>query len=431
MEIERIKKVIVDQKEELEEFFKTEKIIQRELDMEKLRKFLAYPNVLVITGPRRSGKSTLAMMLFDGEKFGYLNFDDERLAGFSAGDFNTALLAFYDLYGQDIKCFVFDEIQNISGWELFINRLRRTKKIVITGSNANLLSGDLATHLTGRYLEAVLYPFSFREFLKAKEAAIEKEDFYSTKKISLINKYLNEYLKIGGFPETLRFGQVIAGKIYEDVITKDILLRYGIKNKNSFREMSNYLISNFSSKINYAKIGRAFFIKNVHTVRNYADYLSSSFLVIIVEKFSYKKKLQFSTSKKIYGIDTGLVNSIAFQISSNEGRIMENAVLLDLKRRGDYGDDKFEVYYWSDYLGKEVDFAVKKGKRIIQLIQVCQSLQNIETKEREIKSLLKASRELQCDNLLIITASEEAVEKIEGKEISIIPLWKWLMSGLA
>lgn len=429
MEIERIKKVIVDQKEELAEFFKAEKIIPRELNMAKLRKFLAHPNVLVITGPRRSGKSTLAAMLFAGEKFGYLNFDDERLAGFSAGDFNAAIEAFYDLYGQDIKCFVFDEIQNISGWEFFINRLRRTKKIVITGSNANLLSGDLATHLTGRYLEAVLYPFSFREFLKAKNIVILKEDLYSTKRISLIKKHLDKYLKIGGFPETLKFGPVIAGKIYDDVITKDILLRYGIKNKNSFREMSNYLISNFAAKINYAKIGRVFSIKNVHTVRNYADHLSSSFLVFIVEKFFYKKKLQFATSKKIYAIDTGLINSIAFQNSPNIGRIMENAVLLDLKRKGSYGDDKFEIYYWSDYLGKEVDFAVKKGKKIVQLIQVCQSLQNIETKDREIKSLFKASKELRCDNLLIITASEETVIKIDGKKISVISLWKWLLKS--
>lgn len=427
MEIERIKKVIVDQKEELAEFFQREKIIDREIGVEKLREFLKYPNILLITGPRRSGKSTLATQIFKEEKYGFLNFDDERLAGFSTEDFDIAIQAFYDLFGEDLDCFIFDEIQNISGWELFASRLRKTKKIVITGSNANLLSGDLATHLTGRYLESVLYPFSFREFLIFKGIEIAKEDFYSVKKISQIKKRLNEYLEGGGFPESFKFGSAIVGKIYDDVITKDILLRYGIRNKKSFRELSNYIISNFSQEIGYAKLGKIFSIKNVHTVKNYVEYLSSSFLILMLSKFSYKLKQQFITSKKAYGIDTGLVNSVAFQFSENSGKIMENAVMIDLKRRGDYFEAGTDIYYWRDYSDKEVDFAVKKGNKITQLIQVCQSLANFETKEREIKSLVKASEELHCDNLLIITFSEEGIEKSEGKEIIIIPFWKWLL----
>lgn len=429
MEIERIKKVIVDQKEELEEFFQREKIIAREIDMEKLGKFLKYPNILFITGPRRSGKSTLATQIFKEEKYGFLNFDDERLSGFSADDFGAAIQAFYELYGESLDCFIFDEIQNISGWELFASRLRKTKKIIITGSNANLLSGDLATHLTGRYLEAMLYPFSFREFLKFKGIKIKKEDFYSTKKISQIKKQLNEYLDEGGFPESFKFGSAIVGKIYDDVITKDILLRYGIRNKKAFRELANYVISNFSQEISYAKLGRIFSIKNVHTVKNYMEYLSLSFLILALAKFSYKLKQQFITSKKIYGIDTGLVNSVAFQFSENSGKVMENAVMIDLKRRGDYFESGTEVYYWRDYSGKEVDFAVKKRNKITQLIQVCHSLANFETKERELKSLLKASEELRCNDLLVITFSEEGIENIEGKKIIIMPLWKWLLQS--
>lgn len=427
MEIERIKKVIIDQKEEIGEFFQREKIIAREIGAEKLKKFLHHPNILVITGPRRSGKSTLAIQILQEEKYGYLNFDDERLAGFSADDFNAAIEAFYDLFGESLECFIFDEVQNIQGWELFANRLRRTKKIIITGSNAKLLSGDLATHLTGRYLEFALYPFSFREFLKFKGLEIKKEDFYSTKKIAQIKNHLNEYLENGGFPETFKFGSAIVGKIYDDVITKDILLRYGIRNKSGFRELSNYVISNFSQEISYAKLGQIFSIKNVHTVKNYMEYLSSSFLILMLSKFSYKLKQQFITSKKAYGIDTGLINSVAFQFSENSGKIMENAVMLDLKRRGDYFESGTKIYYWRDNCGKEVDFAVKKRNKITNLIQVCQSLANFEAKEREIKALLKASEELSCNDLLIITASEEGVEKAEGKKIVIIPLWKWLL----
>ncbi|MBU3965333.1 ATP-binding protein [Patescibacteria group bacterium] len=430
MEIERIKKVIVDQKEEISEFFQREKIIAREIGIEKLRKFLKHPNVLVITGPRRSGKSTLATQIFKEERYGYLNFDDERLAGFSADDFSAAIQDFYDLYGENLECFIFDEIQNITGWELFISRLRRTKKIVITGSNAKLLSGDLATHLTGRYLEFTLYPFSFREFLKFKGIEIKKEDFYSTKKISRTKKHLNEYLAAGGFPEIFKFGSAIVGKIYDDVITKDILLRYGIKNKNAFRELSNYVISNFAQEISYANLGHIFSIKNVHTVKNYIEYLSSSFLILMLSKFSYKLKQQFITSKKAYGIDTGLVNSVAFQFSENSGKVMENAVMIDLKRRGDYFESGTEIYYWRDYSGKEVDFAVKKRNKITQLIQVCQNLANFKTKKREVKSLLKASEELHCNNLLIITSSEEGTENVGGKKIIIMPLWKWLLEML-
>ncbi|MDO9231049.1 MAG: ATP-binding protein [bacterium] len=429
MEIEKIKKIIVDQKEEIEDFFQREKIVSRELSPDKLRKFLQYPNVLVITGPRRSGKSTLATLIFKGEKYGYLNFDDERLAGFSAKDFNLAVQAFYDLYGEKTDCFIFDEIQNIPNWELFINRLRRTKKIVITGSNAKMLSGDLATHLTGRYLEAMLYPFSFREFLSFKNFEIKKTDEYSTKEISKIGKLLDEYLKNGGFPETFKFGSAMVSKIYDDVITKDILLHYGVKNKSAFREMANYVVSNFGQEIGYAKLGHIFSIKNVHTVRNYVEYLSTSFLIFVLEKFSYKLKQQFITSKKVYGIDTGLVNAVAFKFSENSGKILENAVMIDLKRRGDYFESKLKskVYYWQDYSGKEVDFVVKQGNKIKQLIQVCQSLANFETKERETRALLKASQELNCNDLTIITYSEEVVEKIKGKKIKIVPAWKWLL----
>lgn len=427
MNLEVIKQAIVDQKEDLDDFFRREKIINREVDTRKLQGFLRYPNVLVVTGPRRSGKSTLATMILKGKEYGYLNFDDERLAGFSAPDFNLALEAFYNLYGENTDYFIFDEIQNISGWELFINRLRRTKKIIITGSNANLLSGDLATHLTGRYLEARLYPFSFKEFLRFKKFEVKKEDLYSTKKVSQVKKYLEKYLENGGFPETFKFGSAMVNKIYDDVITKDILLRYGIKNKNAFRQLANYLISNFAGEVNYRKLGRIFAIKNVHTVRNYVDYLSSGFLIFVVEKFSYKLKQQYITSKKVYGIDTGLVNAVAFQFSENAGKVMENAVLIELKRRIDYSEPQPSVFYWQDYSGGEVDFAVKKGNKIIQLIQVCQNLGNIETKEREIKSLIKASGELRCNDLLIITSSEESEEKIAGKKIRRMPLWKWLL----
>lgn len=428
MEIEEIKKVIIDQREGINDFFKREKIIERELNSNNLKKFLEHPNILVISGARRSGKSTLALLLLKDEKYGYMDFDDERLAGFSQYDLNKLIQAFYELYGNNLDYFIFDEIQNVKNWEVFLTRLRKTKKIVITGSNAKLLSGELSTHLTGRYIDFTLYPFSFKEFLTFKDIDFKKDSsIYSTKEVAQIKRIMEEYIKIGGFPEVFKFGRAITSRIYGDIVTKDILFRYRIKNRNTFKELSNYLLSNFSEKISYSKLKNIFAIKNVHTIKNYVEYLSSSFLICILEKFSYKLKQKIIAPKKVYGIDAGLINAISFQFSENIGGLMENIVLLELLRKRSYFDDYFEVYYWNDYYGREVDFVLKKGRGISQLIQVCRNLSFIPTKERELKSLIKASDELNCSNLLVISYDYEGEEEIGRKKIKFIPLWKWLL----
>ena len=427
MQIEEIKKIIIDQKEEIKELFRREEIIERELDVKKFKKFLKHPNILVISGVRRSGKSILTMLFLKGEKYGYINFDDERLVGFVKEDFNKLLQAFYELYGSDLDHFIFDEIQDIRNWEFFINRLRRTKKVIITGSNAKLLSGELASHLTGRYIDFTLYPFSFREFLKFKKKEFKKEDFFSTKKISQIKNLLKEYIKIGGFPEVFKFGKTIVKKIYGDIINKDILFRYRIKNKNTFRELAKYLLSNFSQEISYSKLKNIFTIRNVHTIKNYVEYLSSNFLVFVLEKFSYKLKQQAIACKKVYGIDTGLINSLSFQFSENSGKLMENAVLLEFLRQKSYFNENLEIYFWKDYFNKEVDFILKKGRKVIQLVQVCSQVEDFNVKQRELGSLIEASKELKCNKLLVITQDYEAEEEFKNKKIKYIPLWKWLL----
>jgi len=426
MEIKKIKKIIIDQKEEVAEFFKDEKIIEREVDLKRLKKYLNYPNILVISGVRRSGKSVLALQILEKEKYGYLNFDDERLAGFTAEDFNKVLEVFYELEG-DLDYFIFDEIQNIKNWELFANRLRRTKKIIITGSNANLLSGELATYLTGRYINFTLYPFSFQEFLKYQGKKFGKNDFYSTKKISQIKKLFNRYTDKGGFPETYKLGQAIISNIFEDIIIKDILLRYKIKNQSAFKEMANYLLANFGQEISYSKLSNIFKIKDVHTTKNYVSYLSSTYLIFILERFSFKLKQQAIAPKKVYGIDTGLMNHLAFQFSENSGRLIENIIFLEFLRRKSYSKNDLEIYYWQDYSHKEVDFIIKKGKKIIQLIQICLNLGKTQTKEREIKALEKAMREFGLKQGIIITEDEEDEIKIGNKKIKVIPAYQWLL----
>lgn len=424
-----IKRVIVDQREEIEEIFHREKIIERDIPQERLSQFLTYPNILVICGVRRSGKSIAAWMLLKEKVYGYINFDDERLAGLQGKDLNKVLLAFYELYGKELDFFIFDEIQNVSGWQLFINRLRRTKKIILTGSNANLLSGELATHLTGRYVDFLLYPFSFKEHLKIKGAVFKENDFYSTKNIAQIKNLLEEYMSWGGMPEVYKFGKVIINRIYSDIINKDVIFRYRIKRKTAFKELAKFLVSGFGREVVFNRLKNTFGIKNVHTIKNYVDYLSMTYLIFLVEKFSFKLKQQVIAPKKVYCVDTGIVNSIAFQFSENKGRLMENIVGVELHRRQAYLNGNREIYYWKDYRDKEVDFVLKEGKKVTRIIQVCYDIANITTQERELRSLIEAGKALRCDDLVVITWEEEEEKKYKDKVIKFIPLWRWLCSG--
>lgn len=386
---------------------------------EALLKALKYPNILALLGVRRSGKSILSLMLMKGKKYGYINFDDERLFGIEAKDLNKVMQAFYELHGTDLEYLIIDEIQNITKWELFANRLRRTKKVILTGSNAKLLSGELATHLTGRYIDFTLYPFSFKEFLKLKG---EQIDFYSTKSIAEIKKMLEEYIKIGGFPEAQKFGLKMISRIYGDIIRKDIILRYGIRNKKTFSEIAKYLTSNFSNEITFRKLKDISSIKSVHTIKNYVDYLHSSYLLFLLKRFSFKLKEQMIAPKKVYCVDTGIINSIAFKFSEDKRRFMENLVAIELFRRKSYFD-KEEVYYWKDYQQREVDFVIKEGEKIKGLIQVSYASGKDEIEKREIKGLIKTSEEMSCKNLKIITWDYEG----EIGEIKCMPIWKWLV----
>src|SRR3989344_441766 len=419
------KSIIKEQREELEKIEETEKIIKR-AGLEESKKLLKYPNILAILGIRRCGKSIFSYLLAKPHKFAYINFDDERLVGLKSDDLNKILESFYELYG-DIEYIILDEIQNVNNWELFVNRLRRTKKIILTGSNSKLLSGELSTHLTGRYLDKILFPFSFKEFLKLKE--VKENKVYTTKEKAEIMKTLQEYLEIGGFPEAYKFGKGIISKIYEDILTKDILLRYKITKKEEIKKLAKYLITNSSEEITYSKLANIFNIKHISTISNWISYLENAFLIFKLERFDFKLKQQFIAPKKIYSIDSGLMNFIGFKFSENRGKVIENEVALELQRKK-FANLSFEVYYWKDHQQNEVDFIIKKDKKIEQLIQVSYINSKEEIKEREINALLKASKQLNCNNFLIITWDYEAEEKIKGeKKIKFIPLWKWLLES--
>lgn len=423
VDVERIKTAIVDREEEIKEKFNREKMVERS-HAGKIRNLLGTDSALIITGARRCGKSTLAFMLKDevGEdNFGYVNFEDERLL-MNGEELNKTLEAIYSLKG-DIDLLIFDEIQNIEHWEKFISRILPNKKVVITGSNARLLSKELSTHLTGRHIDYVLFPFSFKEYLKWKDV---EPGIHSTKKRSKIKNYFEEYMKKGGFPLTYKKGKIFLSENYEDIINRDILQRYNIKYTKTFKEMARYLISNSTGEITYNKLANSFEMKSPHTAKNYVSYLENAYLIFTLNRFSYKLKEQTSSPKKVYCIDTGIIEVIGFRFSEDRGKFLENLVAIELLRRTSKNKE-LELYYWKNHQGREVDFVVKDDEDVRKLIQVTHTSSEDRIKDREVKNLLKGSEELKCDELLVITKDYENREEIEGKDIKFTPAWKWLL----
>ncbi len=422
METEVLKRIIESQRKEIGHKFTKEKIVARE-GLGLAKKYLSAPNVLVILGVRRSGKSIFSLLLAQSlqEKVAYINFVDERLISLKTDDLDRVLQAFYELYGE-VDFVILDEIQQVHGWELFANRLRRTKKVIVTGSDSTLLSGELATHLTGRHLDFTLFPFSFREMSGLKQSV------YSTEEIALARHELEKYLEGSGFPEFGLFGAEIVREIYGDIVTKDCIQRHGIKEEKSFRELAGYVVSNFSNEFSYSKLTKIAGLKDQHTTKNYVNYLQEAYLLAVIERYSHKLKQHIIAPKKAYCIDHGFCNFVSFSISKNHGRVYENAVCVELLRKKSL-DHRLEVYYWKDHQHNEVDFVVKKGSKVEQLIQVCYNPLDESTKERETKPLVRAAIELRCKNLLVITSDYEKTEKKGKYKIQYTPLWKWLLKN--
>lgn len=429
MDAKTIQAILRDQREDIQRICNEKTIIERK-DLTTWKKTIDSNLIKVVTGVRRSGKSVFSFQLLHKRTYAYVNFDDERLIGLKASDLNTVLEACYQQLGEFTYIFL-DEIQNVEGWELFVNRLNRQGfNVLITGSNAKLLSKELATHLTGRYLSMELFPFSFKEFLTYEQFPITIKEIYSTREKSLLIKKLQEYMLYGGFPEALKKKDLTKNyltTLYSTILTKDVISRYKIQYVTTLREISNYLLANFSKYITYNSIKKNFNLKSSHTSKKYVSYLQEPYLFFLLDKFSFKYKEVIASAKKVYSIDTGMINAISFETSDNFGRLLENVVAIELLRKKTT-NLMMELYYWKDYQQREVDFILKQGPEIQQLIQVTAASEPLTTDKREYTALLKASEELRCKNLLMITWDYEATETREGKEIQFIPLWKWLLS---
>ena len=422
-----LKSVLVDQKREMDERFRRERIIKREME-EKLTSEIKSEVAKVVMGVRRAGKSIMCYHLLNDKEFLYVNFDDERLDGIQAKDLNELIKIYVSIHGKDFYLALLDEPQRVKGWELFVNRLLRAgKSVFVTGSSSELLSKELATHLTGRHLDYLLFPFSFREFLKFKDVEINEELMLSTKGKGILLKHLSEFIKKGGMPQALKIHnwQGFLRGLYEDIIMKDVVLRYRIRYVQTFKTISRFLMKSHSKYVSFNSVRKAFGVKTIHTVRDYADYLESAFLLFFVKKYAPSLKEVENVPKKVYCIDTGILTSL---FSSPEiGRLMENVVGVELLRRKAYLGGNPEVYYFKDYQGREVDFVLKEDSRISQLIQVTYAAGPDEIEKRELRSLLKASKELRCKNLLVITWDYNGEEVRSNRKVKFVPLWKWLL----
>ena len=412
-----IKDALILQKRELEKKLK-EEYIERTVSSKRLKNSL----IKVIIGPRRAGKSFFAAhFLSRCGGFGYVNFDDERLI--NVKDYDEIISAMNSVYNNP-KYILFDEIQNLLNWELFVNRLQRQGyNLILTGSNSKLLSKELATHLTGRHYQISIFPFSFKEILQ-----FEKNELTTAE----IKAKLDEYLLNGGYPEpfirNLDYKEYLS-TLFNSIIYKDIVKRYKIRYAQGIEDLAFYLLSNIANEYSYNSLIKMIKIQSIHTIQKYLDYLEESFIFFSLNKFSYKVKEQISSNKKIYCVDNGLIHLVSFKLSSDIGKLYENVVAIELKKKEI--DHKFNIYYWKNVQQEEVDFVIKEKTKIKQLIQVCFNIQSSETKKREIRALIKAGSELKCRNLLIITGDYEGEEEIKwfgikGK-VKFIPLWKWLL----
>ena len=417
---EAIRQVVVEQQEEIV-LLRTLPLVERD-KMKELLGALDANWIKVVMGIRRCGKSILCHQALKDKEYGYLNFDDERLIGLSSMDLNKMLQYLLEIK-PNVKILFFDEIQNVDGWELFVNRLQRQGyNLVITGSNSKLLSKELASHLTGRYIPIELSPFSFVEFLRARQFTWSLTSLHKTQDRAILYALLNEYLKEGGFPDMVLRGYnpVYLRELYDKIISRDITYRYRIKYSKTLKEIAVYSHANLSSRLTFHKLKNIFDINSIHTVKNYCQYLAEAYLLFLVNVFSYKFKEQVKQPRKIYTIDNGLTSAISPKFSQDRGAALENLVFQELHRR------KTEISYYGASDG-EIDFVILKNRKVTELLQVAFSMEDPSTRQREINSLIKGSKDLNCKKLTILTWEEEGTEKINGLQIEIVPIWKWLL----
>ncbi|MDR2424193.1 MAG: ATP-binding protein [Prevotellaceae bacterium] len=421
MDINTYRQVVADQKKEKNAIVPSKLTARRE---EALFEFDS-PLAQIVVGVRRCGKSTLCHKILKQNNidYAYVNFDDERLYDLKSEELNSLLEALYMVYGE-FKYLFCDEIQNVASWFLFVNRLlRQGMRMFITGSNAKLLSNELSTHLTGRYSQIELYPFSFSEVLLYKKIP---PDDCSTSGLALRKAAFEEYMSQGGFPELflVRNKKAYIQNLFNAIISRDIQQRFSVRYPEALRKMADYMTDTAATEISYKKLAEQFSFGSVHTAENYVAYLRCAYLLLGIRKFSFKSKERIRNEKN-YVIDTAFMSVANEGFSErNFGSRLENIVCIELLRRRNQTLN--DVYYFQN--GYEIDFVLSKDSKALELIQVSADISAAKTFNREAGALFRASDALNCNKLTIITYNEKRTYSANGKTIDIVSVLEWLLT---
>lgn len=421
-----LKSTVLKQKQEKERLLSLP-YIERTKEKEA-QKWLSSDLIKVVLGPRRAGKSVFSLMLLKDLQFAYFNFDDESLPGEEKLDLDELMSELQQAYG-DTKYILFDEIQNLPKWELFVNRLHREGyNLILTGSNARLLSKELATALTGRHIPIQILPFNFKEILRAKNYIITEEKLLLPEEKAKFFGYLNEYMINGGYPEVVTKNLDPRGYLnvlFDSLLFKDVVKRHNVRFSEQIDNLGSYLINNVAGQYSIRKLVNILGFKSGVTFERYLSYLTEAYLIFSLHCYSAKVGSRLKSPKKAYVVDNGFITAKAVQHSPNTGKFMENLVFTELVKYGN--ESNREIFYYRTRNDREVDFIVKKGTEIVELIQVCYEVNNHDVEQREIKALIEAGKELNVAKLSVLTWNEKRAVEKDGMTIYFKPLWEWLV----
>ena len=383
---------------------------------------LQSPMIKLITGPRRVGKSVFALLALKNTYFAYLNFDDNQLL--TNWNEDVVMQTLNDVY-PDFQYLLLDEVQNLPNWDLWVTTLyRRGYNLIITGSNARMLSQEMATVLTGRYIPIAMYPFSLPETLQWYD--IDPTNVPTEKQAKVLSLQ-DDYLRLGGYPEIVKtraLAQSYLSTLYDSILLKDVAKRHKIRNTESLYNLAGYLLANFCNLITANDITTEFGLKSVTTTQKFLNYLHEPYLFFYLQRFNNKLRVMKKAARKVYVVDNGFVSTTAFNLSENLGRLLENQVFIELIRKG--YDTENTLFYYRSRNDKEVDFVTRKGVKVERLIQVCYDLTSEKTRRREIDALIEVAGELKCQTLQIISYQHKEIIEEKGFTIQVIPFMEWL-----
>ena len=422
-----LKNTVLKQKQEKERFLSLPYIERAKT--KEAEKWLDSDLIKVILGPRRAGKSVFTFMLLKDRPFAYFNFDDETVLGRNELDYDELLQELRSAYGET-KTIFFDEIQNLPHWELFVNRLHREGyNLILTGSNARLLSRELSTALTGRHIPIEILPFNFQEYLSAKQYEFSPDKLFLPKEKGKFLSLLEQYLVSGGYPEVTVKNLDPKGYLdvlFDSVLFKDVVKRHKVRFTGDIDNLGSYLINNVSSQYSLRKLVNVLGFRSGVTLEKYISYLTEAYIIFSLHRYSYKVGERVRSPKKTYVVDNGFITAKAVQHSPDTGKLLENLVFTEMIKEGKKPNR--DIFYYKTRNDREIDFIIKKGTAVTELVQVAYEARNPDTEEREVKALIEAGGELGVNNLTILTWNEKKEVKKDDLTVNFIPVWERFLS---